>query len=68
MARAAAFYVWTQAEAGHGCPVSMTYAAVPALRHAPELARQFEPLLTAATYDPGLRPPQARPGCWPAWR
>ena len=38
VARAAAFYVWTQAEAGHGCPVSMTYASVPALRQAPELA------------------------------
>src|SRR5207245_10768879 len=31
VARAAKFYVWTQAEAGHGCPVSMTYSAVPAL-------------------------------------
>src|SRR5947209_9474287 len=31
-ARAAAFYVWSQVEGGHGCPVSMTYAAVPALR------------------------------------
>ena len=39
VARAAKFYVWSQTEAGHGCPVSMTYAAVPALRHAPELAR-----------------------------
>src|SRR5580692_9404169 len=38
VARAAKFYVWTQAEGGHGCPVSMTYAAVPALRHQPDLA------------------------------
>src|SRR5579872_3757343 len=30
-ARAAAFYVWSQVEGGHGCPVSMTYAVVPAL-------------------------------------
>ena len=30
--RAAGFYVWSQTDAGHGCPVSMTYAAVPALR------------------------------------
>ena len=35
VARAAGFYVWTQAEAGHGCPISMTYAAVPALRREP---------------------------------
>ena len=32
---------------GPRCPISMTYAAVPALRHAPELARQYEPLLTS---------------------
>ncbi|HEY9244885.1 MAG TPA: acyl-CoA dehydrogenase family protein, partial [Streptosporangiaceae bacterium] len=62
VARAAAFYVWSQAEAGHGCPVSMTYAVIPALRHAPELARQFEPLLTAPAYDPGLRPPAGKAG------
>ncbi|HUB37227.1 MAG TPA: DNA alkylation response protein, partial [Streptosporangiaceae bacterium] len=30
VARAAKFMVWTQAEAGHGCPISMTYACVPA--------------------------------------
>src|SRR5215470_1601546 len=34
VARAAKFYVWSQAEAGHGCPISMTYAVVPALRNA----------------------------------
>ncbi len=62
VARAAKFFVWSQAEAGHGCPVSMTYAAVPALRHAPELARRFEPLLTARAYDPGLRPPEGKAG------
>jgi putative acyl-CoA dehydrogenase len=62
VARAAKFYVWSQAEAGHGCPVSMTYAALPALREAPELARRFEPLLTAREYDPGLRVPEAKAG------
>jgi putative acyl-CoA dehydrogenase len=62
VARAAAFYVWSQAEAGHGCPVSMTYAVIPALRHAPELAGQFEPLLTAPVYAPGLRPPAGKAG------
>ena len=36
--RAAGFVVWSQVEAGHGCPVSMTYAAVPALRTDPDLA------------------------------
>jgi putative acyl-CoA dehydrogenase len=62
VARAAKFMVWTQAEAGHGCPVSMTYACVPALRHAPTLATTYEPLLTAPCYDPGLRPPTAKAG------
>jgi putative acyl-CoA dehydrogenase len=60
VARAAKFFVWSQAEAGHGCPVSMTYAAVPPLRHAPELARRFAPLLTTRDYDPGLRPPEGK--------
>src|SRR5260370_20013020 len=62
VARAAKFYVWAQAEAGHGCPISMTYAVVPSLRHAPDLAARFEPLLTNASYDPGLRPPDAKAG------
>jgi putative acyl-CoA dehydrogenase len=62
VARAARFFVWSQAEAGHGCPVSMTYAAVPPLRHAPDLARRFGPLLTAREYDPGLRPPEGKAG------
>src|SRR5215472_11535874 len=62
VARAAGFYVWGQADAGHLCPVSMTYSVVPALRHAPDLARQFEPLLAARTYDPGLRRPQDKAG------
>jgi putative acyl-CoA dehydrogenase len=60
VARAARFLVWSQAEAGHGCPVSMTYAAVPPLRHAPDLARRFAPLLTARDYDPGLRAPEGK--------
>jgi len=63
VARAAAFYIWQQVEAGHGCPISMTYAAVPALRvAAPELAAEWEPKLTSLTYDPGLRPPAGKAG------
>jgi putative acyl-CoA dehydrogenase len=62
VARAAGFYVWSAVEAGHGCPVSMTYAIVPALRHAPALAERFEPLLAATEYDFGLRPPETKRG------
>jgi putative acyl-CoA dehydrogenase len=60
--RAAKFYVWTQAEAGHGCPISMTYAAVPALRHQPPLAERFVPLLASRSYDPGLRVADSKAG------
>ncbi len=62
VARAAKFYVWAQAEAGHGCPISMTYAAVPALRHAAELDARFSPLLAAPVYQPGLAPPDGKAG------
>jgi putative acyl-CoA dehydrogenase len=61
-ARAAAFYVWSQVEGGHGCPVSMTYAAVSTIRKSPALARQWEPLMTTLDYDPGLRPSTAKKG------
>jgi putative acyl-CoA dehydrogenase len=61
-ARAARFYTWAQAEAGHGCPISMTYAVVPALRHAPALASVYEPLLAARAYDPVLRVPDTKSG------
>ncbi len=60
--RAAGFVVWSQVEAGHGCPVSMTYAAVPALRTDPALAAAWGPGLSATTYDPGLRAPDGKAG------
>ena len=52
VARAAGFMVWSQVDAGHGCPVSMTYAIVPALRAEPSLAAVWEPRLTHPSYDP----------------
>ncbi len=55
-ARAAMFFVLSQAEAGHGCPISMTYSAVPALRVQPELAEAWEPRLTSLDYDARMRP------------
>jgi putative acyl-CoA dehydrogenase len=62
VARAAGLYVWSQVEAGHSCPISMTYAVLPALRHNPGLAALYEPLLTARQYDPGLRTPATKRG------
>jgi putative acyl-CoA dehydrogenase len=60
--RAAGFMVWSQVEAGHGCPVSMTHAAVPALRTDPALAAEWEPRLGSRSYDPRLVAPGAKPG------
>lgn len=52
--RAALFNLWGNANDGVMCPVSMTYAAVPALRDgAPELAAEWEPRLTKPDYDGG---------------
>ncbi|WP_432189466.1 acyl-CoA dehydrogenase family protein [Streptomyces sp. Tue6028] len=60
--RAAGFMVWSQVEAGHGCPLSMTHAAVPALRTDPAVAAEWEPRLTSTMYDPELRPAARKPG------
>jgi putative acyl-CoA dehydrogenase len=62
VARAAIFMSLGQAEGGHGCPISMTYSGVPALRAAPELAAEWEPLLTSTTYDPRLVPAADKAG------
>jgi putative acyl-CoA dehydrogenase len=52
--RAALFTLWSNANDGVMCPVSMTYAAIPALRDgAPELAAEWEPRLTKPDYDAG---------------
>ncbi|QZT63306.1 acyl-CoA dehydrogenase family protein [Mycolicibacterium austroafricanum] len=59
--RAAKTSVWTP-EPGHICPISMTYAVVPALRHNPELAATYEPLLTSTVYDPDLKVPTTKAG------
>ncbi|GLZ77672.1 acyl-CoA dehydrogenase [Actinorhabdospora filicis] len=61
-ARAAMFMLVAQVEAGHGCPVSMTYSSIPTLRQNPELAAEWEPLITSTAYDFGLRAPQLKQG------
>ena len=53
VARAALFSLWSQANAGVMCPVSMTYSAIPALRLDPALAEEWEPRLTMPDYDRG---------------
>jgi putative acyl-CoA dehydrogenase len=56
VARSALYMTAMQAEAGFACPITMTFAVVPALRAQPELAAEWEPLVTATTYDPRLIP------------
>ncbi|WP_425408398.1 acyl-CoA dehydrogenase family protein [Hyphococcus sp.] len=55
-AHAAMVYLQAGTEAGVGCPMTMTYAAFPALRHAPDLAREWGPRITAQAYDPRFIP------------
>ncbi len=56
VARAGLYMTAMQAEAGFACPITMTFAVVPALRATPALAAEWEPLVTATTYDPRLVP------------
>jgi putative acyl-CoA dehydrogenase len=51
VARASLFMLLMQAEGGVGCPISMTYSGIPALRVQPELAEEWEPRLLSLDYD-----------------
>jgi putative acyl-CoA dehydrogenase len=62
VARAALFLMLAEVEAGVGCPLSMTYSVVPALRQQPELAAEWEPRFTATAYDPRLVPASEKAG------
>ena len=60
--RAAGFFAWSQTEPGHACPISMTYAAIPALRVDDAIAKEWTPKLASTSYDFGLRPVGAKAG------
>jgi len=62
VARGAAFMCMSQAEAGIGCPISMTYSVIPALRTQPELAAEWEPRFLSSTYDPTDAPAAGKAG------
>src|SRR5215218_4637763 len=62
VARGAAFMCMSQAEAGIGCPISMTYSVIPALRTQPELAAEWEPRFLSAAYDPANAPAAEKQG------
>jgi putative acyl-CoA dehydrogenase len=52
VARAAQYYLQGQVEAGHGCPLTMTFAAVPTLRLTPAVGDQWLPKVLNEAYDP----------------
>jgi putative acyl-CoA dehydrogenase len=56
VARAAKMFAGSQNEFGHGCPISMTYSAVPALRHSPALLAEWLPRISSLEYDGRLLP------------
>jgi putative acyl-CoA dehydrogenase len=62
VARGAAFMCMSQAEAGIGCPISMTYSVIPALRTQPELAAEWEPRFLSSEYDPADAPASRKAG------
>ncbi|MGW1342132.1 acyl-CoA dehydrogenase family protein [Kribbella sp. NPDC002412] len=62
LTRAAGFYLWSQVEPGHGCPISMTYAAVPALKADEQLAKAWIPQLASTQYDVRRLPPADKAG------
>ena len=62
LVRTAHTFLASQIEAGHFCPISMTYAVLPALRHQPELAAAWEPTVLSRSYDPSFRPMSAKTG------
>ncbi len=62
VARAARFYMQSQVEAGHGCPITMTFAATPCLKLQPDLARQWLPRVQARVYDPRNVPAEQKQG------
>ena len=62
VARAAGNYLHTQVEAGHGCPITMTFAAIPALRLQSDLTALWEPKITARVYDPRNVPVEQKQG------
>jgi putative acyl-CoA dehydrogenase len=62
VARAARCYLHGQIEAGHGCPITMTFAVIPSLRLQPDLASVWEPRITTRVYDPRNVPAAQKSG------
>ncbi len=62
VARAARYILFGQLENGSQCPVTMTYASVPALRLAPRIAARWLPKILSRQYDPRSLPIEQKHG------
>jgi len=62
VARAALAILASENEAGHMCPISMTYSAAPVLRRHEAIAREWLPRLCSTRYDPSFREPSRKAG------
>jgi len=62
VARAAAYLLFGQLENGSQCPVTMTYASVPALRQNPTIAARWLPKILSRDYDPRSLPVEQKRG------
>jgi putative acyl-CoA dehydrogenase len=60
--RAARFYLTSQLECGHLCPLTMTSASLAALMANPKLFRQWAPHVSTRKYDPSNKPPLEKAG------
>jgi putative acyl-CoA dehydrogenase len=54
--RAAKFYLASQVETGHLCPITMTRASVAALATQPDLLAKVMPVISQRAYDPTFAP------------
>ena len=54
--RAAKFYMASQVETGHLCPITMTRASVAALATQPDLLAKTMPVIGTRSYDPSFAP------------
>ncbi|MDK9704185.1 MAG: isovaleryl-CoA dehydrogenase [Sulfuritalea sp.] len=62
VARAAAYVMFAEIEDGSLCPTTMTYGAVPVLKHVPEIARDWMPKLLSRDYDKRFIPAARKTG------
>jgi len=62
VARAALALLAAENEAGHMCPISMTYSAMPVLRQNEVIAREWAPRICSTEYDPSFQPASRKQG------